>query len=109
MADRLEVDLAGLQALAGRLDDIRATLSATRSTIDTARADLGSGDVARALDRFEDHWRDGRERIDGAAEALTAMLRASVEAYRRTDGELQASLEEATTGGPTVHVPRGAQ
>ena len=109
MADRLEVDLAGLEVLAGRLDTIRSTLASTRSTVEAVRGDLGSPDVAGALDRFEEHWRDGRERLDEGAGTLTAMLRGSVDAYRQADGELGARLEQATTAGPTVHVPRGAR
>ncbi len=106
MAD-LEVDLDGLDALAGRLDTIRSTLAATRSTVDAVRGDLGSGELADALDRFEDHWRDGRERIDGSAQTLTTMVRASVTAYRDADGQLATELAAATRGGPEVQVVGG--
>ena len=107
MADRLEVDLGGLEALSGRLDSIRSRLHSTRSSVDAVRGDLGSGDVASALDRFEEHWRDGRERLDTGAATLTAMLRESVRAYRDADGQLGDRIEAATSQGETVHVPGG--
>jgi hypothetical protein len=108
MADRLKVDVDGLEALASSLERIRGTLRATRDTVETARGDLGSADLADALGAFERHWRDGRERIEGSGETLTAMLRESVAAYRATDTDLAASIEESTRSGPEVAVPRGA-
>ncbi len=108
MTDRLEVDLEGLESLAGGLERIRGTLRATREVVDTARGDLGSSDVAGALENFERHWRDGRERIDASAEALGSMLRESVAAYRATDAELTRSLEASMDRSPEVTIPRGA-
>jgi Excreted virulence factor EspC, type VII ESX diderm len=100
MADRLEVDLGGLTALADRLDGIRTTLQATRGGIDAARGDLGSAEVAQALDGFEHRWRDGRDKIDKNATTLTTMLRASVTAYHAADGQLTASLAAPAGSGP---------
>lgn len=106
MAD-LEVDLTGLESLSGRLDGIRQSLRSTRDTVDAVRGDLGSGELADALDRFEEHWRDGRERLDASAEALGTMLRESVRAYRSADDQLAHAIE-APRQGPTVTVHRAA-
>lgn len=105
MPDRLEVDLDGLETLASRLDGIRASLQATRRMVDAAAGDPGSADVARALHRFEKHWRDGRERIDDSAETLSAMLHESVRAYRASDQQLADGLRTQT--GETVRIGGG--
>jgi hypothetical protein len=102
MAD-LEVDLTGLESLSGRLEGIRQSLRGTRDTVDAVRGDLGSGELADALDRFEEHWRDGRDRLDASAQALGTMLRESVRAYRSADDQLAQAIE-APQQGPTVTV-----
>lgn len=106
MAD-LEVDLEGLDALAAQLHRIRAQLDAGRRTLDATRSDLGSHDVAAALDHFEDHWEDGRESIDENGKTLATMVTESVKAYRDADRELARGLTESMQG-TQVTVPHGA-
>ena len=93
MAD-LVVDLDGLDAFAAQLNRITDGMNATRRLIDAARSELGSSDVANALDHFEDRWEDGREKIDANGKTLATMVTESTKAYRKADTELTTSLNE---------------
>jgi hypothetical protein len=97
MAD-LVVDLDGLDAFAAQLNRITDTMDATRRLIDAARSDLGSSDVAHALDRFEDRWDDGRQKIEDNGKTLATMVTESTKAYRKADSELTSSLNESMSG-----------
>ena len=96
MADRLKVDLDGLEAFANQLKSIKDRMNATRSVFDSYRDDLGSGTVADALDSFESNWSDGRKEIDGHLEGLVKMANQVVREIRKADRELEQELEEST-------------
>lgn len=96
----LEVDLAGLDALAGVLRRINAGLDRARGDLRGHSSVLGDEDVTDALERFEDRWRDGREEIQENGETLATMLAESALAYRDTDRKLGSSLSVSTTSGP---------
>lgn len=94
MAD-LVVDVDGLEALADCLEGIRNRLAGDRRALDTARDEVGSGEVWAALDHFERRWGDGRKKIQGNAKNLTEMLRSSAKAYRQTDQQLADDLQQS--------------
>lgn len=95
----LSVDLEGLGALASQLRRIQRGMQDTRGMIDGARADLGSDDVASALDHFESRWKDGRKKIDENGSTLATMVDESVKAYRQTDSQLAQGLRSSASGG----------
>lgn len=102
MAD-LQVDLGGLSALASTLTRIGDRLDRARSELSGAQGDLGDPQVAEALDRFEDRWRDGRREIRENGDALATMLTESVRTYRQVDSELASGIASAvTTTGPVA-------
>lgn len=88
----LQVDLDGLSAFASRLDRIRDALSDAKDVLRGEDDALGDGTVVSALHRFEDRWRDGREKVEDNAKTLSTMVTESVAAYRRADDDLAASL-----------------
>ncbi len=92
----LSVDLDGLSSFASRLDRIRDALESARDTLRGNDAALGDRTVVDALDRFEDRWRDGREKIEDNAKTLSTMVTESVATYRQADDDLASSL---TTSG----------
>jgi ABC-type transporter Mla subunit MlaD len=88
----LQVDLDGLTAFAARLDRIRSALESARETLRGYDDALGDPRVVRELERFEDRWRDGREKIEANAETLSTMVTESVRTYREADDELASAL-----------------
>lgn len=88
----LSVDLDGLSDFAGRLDRIRESLESAKDSLRGNDDALGDGTVVEALERFEDRWRDGREKIEDNAKTLSTMVTESVATYRQADDDLAASL-----------------
>lgn len=98
MADRLSVDLDGLDRLASDLESIRSRMNATRSLLDSYSGEIGSGKVEGALHSFEHNWKDGRKKIDNNAEKLSKMASESASGLRKTDGDLATNLRQAGEG-----------
>lgn len=98
MADNLKVDLDGLESFASQLKSIKERMNGTRSMFDSYREELGSGEVADALDSFESNWKDGRAQIDGHLEGLAKMAEQAVREIRKADQELATELEKSTKG-----------
>lgn len=88
----LSVDLDGLSDFAGRLARINDALDGAKRALRGHDDDLGDGTVVSALDRFEDRWRDGREKIEDNATTLGTMVTESVATYRQADNDLAGSL-----------------
>lgn len=95
MADRLSVDLDGLEKLASDLESIRSRMNATRSLLDSYGGEIGSGKVEAALGSFEHNWRDGRKKINNNAERLSKMASESASGIRKVDGDLASNLRDA--------------
>ncbi|GAB7193594.1 hypothetical protein NUM3379_43040 [Kineococcus sp. NUM-3379] len=92
MADRLTVDLHGLDGLAQRLRRVKEDLDAARNNLSGQGEVLGHPRVTAALDEFEEHWRDGRKKVSENAEALATMVTEAVRAYRSADEQLGAAV-----------------
>ncbi|WP_322760566.1 hypothetical protein [Frankia sp. Cr2] len=95
-ADRLSVDLPGLDSLARKLESIRSTMNATRSTLEHYRGQLGSVEIENALGDFEHDWSDGRKKIDDNANKLATMASDSARALRQVDTDLATNLNRAS-------------
>lgn len=91
----LSVDLDGLAAFASRLDRICDALSDAERVLRGSDDALGDETVVEALHRFEDRWRDGREKIEDNAKTLATMVTESVATYRQADSDLAGSLSTA--------------
>jgi hypothetical protein len=98
-ADRLTVDLNGLELLAEQLESIRLRLDAVRGLGKRLEEELGSATVSAALKRFDNNWSDGRAQIDGNAGRLASMANEAVCGFRQTDADLAAELKAVTSGG----------
>ena len=88
----LQVDLDGLTDFAARLDRIRSALEAAQDDLRGHDGALGHERVVDGLSRFEDRWRDGRDKIEANAETLSTMVTESVRTYRQTDDDLAGAL-----------------
>jgi hypothetical protein len=96
MAD-LTVDVDGLEALVATITRVQDGLNNTPDVVSSSADAMGSGDVAGAMDHFQDHWHDGRKHISNNAETMTSMLGDSAKAYRTTDNDLARSVTEKET------------
>ncbi len=97
-ADRLGVDLTGLEDFARSLDAVRNTMNGTRKLFDAYEAKLGSDKVSGALDHFEHGWKDGRKEIDGQLEGLAKMANTAVTQIRKADKDLADQLAKSAKG-----------
>lgn len=95
----LSVDVVGLGRMASAMRAVKEGLDDTRSVIDGVGDSLGSSDVHEALLDFEDHWDDGRGRINDNLDDMQQVLGDSMEAYQQVDQDLTDALtkEETTT------------
>ncbi len=105
MAD-LSVDVEGLGRMASAMRAVKDGLDDTRSVIEGAGDSFGSSDVLEALYDFEDHWEDGRGRINDNLDDMQKVLEDSMEAYRQVDQDLTDGLTKQET---PVKNHRGAQ
>lgn len=96
MAD-LSVDVEGLGRMASAMRAVRDGLDDTRSVIDGLGDDAGSSDVLEALKDFEDHWDDGRGRINDNLEDMEKVLDDSMKAYQDVDQDLSDGLTKQET------------
>lgn len=98
MADNLKVDLDGLEAFASQLKSVKERMNGTRAMFDSYRGELGSGEVAEALDRFEHNWKDGRKEIDGHLEGLARMAELAAREIRKADQDLANDMKKSVKG-----------
>lgn len=96
----LKVDVDGLDALATRLEAVTQGMENARARVRRVASDVGDDAVQRAVERFDDHWDDGLERLTSDGEVLTSMLRESASTYRDTDQGLADGL--TTQAGRTA-------
>lgn len=90
----IRYDLDGLSSLSRRLDRVADRLSAARSELRGADDVLGDRDVVQALEEFEEHWRDGREKIVDGARRISGMVGSTVALYRELDEQGAAQARE---------------
>lgn len=95
MADRLEVNLDGLEEFAANLETIRTGMREAPRWMNEYAGELGGGEVDDALGDFESHWSDGRSRVDKNCERLVQLARQAVEHLRGADDDLARELRES--------------
>ncbi len=88
----LYVDLDGLSDFADRLGRIVRALDAAKNALRGHDHALGDDTVVDALHRFEDRWRDGREKITDNATSLGTMVTESVRTFRQVDQDLATAI-----------------
>jgi hypothetical protein len=98
-ADRLTVNLDGLEDFATELESIRHGMDTARSWMNEFSGELGGREVDGAISHFESHWRDGRGRVDKNCEELIKMAKQAVESLRKADDDLTKSLRDSAEQG----------
>ncbi|GAB3274991.1 hypothetical protein [Kineosporia babensis] len=95
MADRLSVDLDGLESFSSDLGIIRATMADAGSWMRQFDGELGGDDVDGAVNHFESHWSDGRGRVDKNCENFVKLVNQAVENIRKADEDLEKQLVQS--------------
>lgn len=90
----ISYDLDGLSSLSRTLSRVADGLAAARSELRGADDVLGDQEVVEALEHFEEHWRDGREKIVDGARRISDMIGSSVQLYRELDEQGAAQVQE---------------
>ena len=81
----ISYDLDGLSSLSRTLSRVADGLAAARSELRGAEDVLGDREVVEGLEHFEEHWRDGREKVVDGARRISDMIASSVRLYRELD------------------------
>ena len=96
MADHIAVDTTGLRETAAALGRLKEAFDDAGSIADGARADLGSPDVADAVNDFADNWKIRRGKLTKSLDSLRQMANDSAETFETADEELATELAEKT-------------
>jgi hypothetical protein len=96
--DRLAIPIDLLEEFASRLGSIVRRLDDTKATFRAFEEDMGDGSVAKALDHFEDNWRDGRGDIHKQLSGLEKMATTVAGEMRKVDVDLANQLAQSTKG-----------
>jgi hypothetical protein len=94
-ADRLSVDLGGLEEFSATLETIRASMSGAPGWMREFDDELGGPEVQNALSHFESQWSDGRGQVDKNCVTFIKLVKQAVENIRKTDDDLRDSLVQS--------------
>ncbi|MFE1285543.1 hypothetical protein [Streptomyces sp. NPDC058751] len=100
MAERLAVDGDELSHFMNLLRRSTGSLQGLRRALEDATVTgLGTDDLDRACEEFQDDWKYGADRIGEQTEDLSKIIGKSRDGYREVDRALERSLRKAGGGG----------
>ena len=103
MAERLAVDGDELSHFMKMLGKSTESLQGMRRALEDATVTgLGTDDLDRACEDFQDHWKFGADQIGEQTEALAEIVGKSRDSYREVDKALEAALSQGA-GGRGAH------
>lgn len=104
MADRLAVDGDELAHFMKMLRKSTDSLRGLRKALEDATVTgLGTDDLDRACEDFQDEWKYGADQIGEQTEDLAKIIGKSKDSYREVDKALEDALKkpaEGKSGGP---------
>jgi hypothetical protein len=90
----ISYDVDGLMSLSRTLSRVADGLAAARSELRGADDVLGDREVVEGLEHFEEHWRDGREKVVDGARRISDMIGSSVRLYSELDEQGAGQVHE---------------
>ncbi|MEU2424473.1 hypothetical protein ABZ619_26230 [Streptomyces sp. NPDC007851] len=100
MADRLKVDDTELDRFFKDLKKAQESFSALRRVLrDTGTSGLGTDELDRACDRFQEDWQYGAKEIAEQIGELTDITKKAKDDFHEVDVALERALEEARRKG----------
>jgi len=100
MAERLSVDGDELTRFMKSLRKSTSSLSGVRrALLDSTVTGLGTDDLDRACEAFQEDWKYGAEEIGKQTEDLAEIIGKSRDSYLEVDKALEEALKKAAAGG----------
>ncbi len=91
----LKADLDQVSSAGQRIDDIKQQFTETSKPPTGYRADIGSDELASALDAFGSDWELHRHALIAKLDRVAALCATAVKSYTTTDEQLAAALSKA--------------
>ncbi|MEU1270214.1 type VII secretion target [Streptomyces sp. NPDC005799] len=98
VADHVKVSTSELKEISRSVARLKANFEQARDLVDSYGAEIGSGDVASALDDFADDWKKKRKELCDGLEFLGKTAGAAAKAYDGVDQHLADALLKAQPG-----------
>ena len=102
---QFQVSPSSLREMARRLRGIEEELRGLEDRVDSFADDVGSHEVARALEAFAGNWSHRREEMCEHLQTLAGYLIAAADAYGESDAELSSRIEQSGTRSPPAGLP----
>ncbi|MER6084058.1 hypothetical protein [Streptomyces sp. NPDC001833] len=100
MADRLKVDGTELDAFCKDLTKAQQSFTALQKVLHDPGVDgLGTDELDRACDRFQEDWHYGAREIAEQIGELTAVTKKAKDDFHEVDVALEKALEKARSRG----------
>ncbi|WP_122816366.1 hypothetical protein [Nocardioides pantholopis] len=94
MGDRLVADIGRIRSSAYDVRSTSSRFNGASSLVAEYRSDLGSTDLANALDDFASNWKIHRERLCEDLEKFADWAVQAADGYAQADADLAAVLTE---------------
>ena len=91
----LEVDIAALRNMAGRLKGLKEEFESQDALTSGHQHAVGSPEIAGALDDFADNWSDKRKELGEMLEEVAGYAVMAADAYAETEQALAANIDES--------------
>lgn len=98
MAEHVKVSAAELREISRSVAKLKSGFEHAKDLVDSYGAEIGSGDVAGALDDFADDWKKRRKQLCDGLEFLGRTAGAAAKAYDGLDQHLADALLWARPG-----------
>ncbi|MBW8795834.1 MAG: hypothetical protein JF597_20255 [Streptomyces sp.] len=100
MADRLKIDGTELDSFFQTLKKAQQSFTALQKVLhDPGVSGLGTADLDRACDRFQEDWHHGAKEIAGQIGELTDITQRAKDDFHEVDVALEKALEKARSRG----------
>jgi len=98
VADHVKVSTTELKEISRSVAKLKSHFEHARDLVDSYDSEMGSGDVAGALDDFADDWKKKRKQLCDGLEFLGKTAGAAAKAYDGVDQHLADALLKAQSG-----------
>jgi hypothetical protein len=95
MADHIKINTGTLREMGGQLGRLRDEFNHSTDITGAASGEMGSGDVAGALNNFASDWSKKRDTLTKSLDTLSKTATQSAETWDGLDSHLAQAIEKA--------------